>query len=120
MMTGMNNVLDTHFIHSLPSRTWSTQAWLSTRLGARNASEASADRRMDSRGRSNSWLLVLDTDNFAGPVSFTWPQYWKFDNKRDPYGLVDFGMDSTLPSVIQVGFEWNHMQIFAGSKCQSN
>ena len=52
------------------------QAYLSTRLGATSAAGAASS----TTGRSNSWLLVLDALNFAGPVAYASPQFWWRDN----------------------------------------
>ena len=76
------------------------QSYVSTRLAAKSADEVTS-----SGGRTNAWLLVLDAANFAGPVSYTLPDYWKFDNNEPVYGLTDFGMDSASITHGSSGFE---------------
>ena len=44
------------------------QAWIDTPVGKKSPSDDGAGRR--------SWTLVLNTDNFKGPVAFMLPDYW--------------------------------------------
>jgi hypothetical protein len=64
---------------------------VSTRLGARDASEASAVE-----GNANSWMQILDASNFAGPITYASPQWWQ-KNKWSSSLPVSEGAQDMIP-----------------------
>ena len=80
-----------------PGQSMLGQAYLSTRLGATSAAGVAS-----SSGRSNSWLLVLDAANFAGPVAYASPDFWLKDNGVLGYGLIVSVEERLEPSSLWV------------------
>ena len=39
--------------------------------------------KMHQADNRNFWTLVLDTENFAGPVTYTSPYFWEHPNSWD-------------------------------------
>lgn len=62
----------------------------------------------------NFWTVVLDAENFAGPLAYFLPEFWKLRQPGYEKETEHFGDYSTCPRISQgqVSFEWNTLRNF--------
>jgi len=81
-------------------------SYVHTPLGKVNAS--------DSR---NFWTVVLDTENFAGPLAYFLPEFWALRPRGYEKETAHLGDYSNCPALSQGGcaFEWNTLETYKAS-----
>eukprot|EP01065_Artemidia_motanka_P031351 TRINITY_DN3767_c0_g1_i1.p1 TRINITY_DN3767_c0_g1~~TRINITY_DN3767_c0_g1_i1.p1 ORF type:complete len:769 (+),score=237.69 TRINITY_DN3767_c0_g1_i1:78-2384(+) len=65
----------------------------------------------------NFWTIVLDTQNFAGPLAYFIPEFWRLRPKGYENVTRHLGDYSTCPDLSQgeCAFEWNTLETYRAS-----
>lgn len=62
--------------------------------------------KQNSMDNRNFWTFIFDTENYAGPVGYFVPEFWKLRPKGEEVKAKDYNDYSNTPEIQSVGPQW--------------